>query len=231
MIPTAVASDYDLVVIAAPLWTTYLAVPARSFLADRTLVPGRVALLLTQLDSPPDRAFGMMEAHLGRPAEAKLALRQTDIKSEFASAALEAFAEDLKHKRAAQSAQCRANLISVHDCIAPNRRRSAMKRIRVAVIGFGRLRRACAEAILASEDLELAGIARHPEHALSPLPEMLGDTPVRAHWTEIPRIDLAPICLPPDLIVPTAHEPFSTANLSWNAQHWKATHCSGMSPD
>jgi diaminopimelate dehydrogenase len=81
-----------------------------------------------------------------------------------------------------------------------------MKRIRVAVIGFGRLGRACAEAILASEDLELAGIARRPEHALSPLPETLGDTPVRAHWTEIPRIDLALICLPPDLIVPTAHE-------------------------
>jgi hypothetical protein len=101
VIPTAVDSNYDLVVIAAPLWTTYPAVPARSFLADRKPFPGRVALLLTHLGSPPDKAFAMMEAHLGRPAEGKLALRQTDIKSESASAALQAFTEDLKHKRAA----------------------------------------------------------------------------------------------------------------------------------
>lgn len=81
-----------------------------------------------------------------------------------------------------------------------------MKRLGIVVLGFGRLGRACAEAVLASEDMELAGIARRPEHVLMVLPEHLKGVPVVPHWTEIPRIDAALLCLPPDLIVPTAHE-------------------------
>ena len=81
-----------------------------------------------------------------------------------------------------------------------------MKRLQVAVIGFGRLGRACAQTVLASDDAELAGIARRPEHVLTPTAVDLGDVPVVAHWTEIREMDLALLCLPQDLIVPMAHE-------------------------
>lgn len=81
-----------------------------------------------------------------------------------------------------------------------------MKRLHVAVLGLGRLGRACAEAALASEDIGLAGIARRPECVFTELPEHLKAVPVVPHWTEIPRFDVALLCLPSDLVVSTAHE-------------------------
>ena len=81
-----------------------------------------------------------------------------------------------------------------------------MKRLRVAVLGLGRLGRACAEAALASEDVELAGIVRRPEHVFTAMPAHLKEVPVVPHWTEIPRFDVALLCLPSDLVVSTAHE-------------------------
>ena len=81
-----------------------------------------------------------------------------------------------------------------------------MRRLRVGVIGFGRLGRACADAVLATDDVELAGIARRPEHVLTPLAANLRDVPVVAHWTEIQEMDVALLCLPQDLIIPFAHE-------------------------
>jgi diaminopimelate dehydrogenase len=81
-----------------------------------------------------------------------------------------------------------------------------MKRLRVGVIGFGRLGRACVEAVLATDDVELAGIARRPEHALTCIPAYLSEVPIVAHWSEIQEMDVALLCLPQDLIIPFAHE-------------------------
>lgn len=100
-VPASADAARDLVVIAAPLWTGYPAVPVRTFLAARKPFPGRVALLLTHLGSPPDKAFTMLEADLAHPAEAKLALRQSDIQSGKALAELRGLAERLKRRDAA----------------------------------------------------------------------------------------------------------------------------------
>ncbi|MGI9425832.1 MAG: NAD(P)-binding domain-containing protein [Hyphomicrobiaceae bacterium] len=81
-----------------------------------------------------------------------------------------------------------------------------MKRLHVGVLGFGRLGRACVEAVLASGDVELVGIVRRPEHVLAPLAADLCEVPVVAHWTEIQEMDVALICLPQDLIIAVAHE-------------------------
>ena len=82
----------------------------------------------------------------------------------------------------------------------------ATKRLRVGLPGFGRLGRACSEAVFASEDIELAGIAHRPERVSIALLDPQNGAPVVPHWTEIPRMDAALPRLPPELIRPTAHE-------------------------
>ena len=70
-----------------------------------------------------------------------------------------------------------------------------MKR-RLAIIGFGRLGRACGEAIAASADLAVAGLVRRPESLNRPLPEALCDAAVVPHASELSSFDAALICLP-----------------------------------
>jgi diaminopimelate dehydrogenase len=71
------------------------------------------------------------------------------------------------------------------------------RRTSVAVVGLGRLGRACAEAVLASADLALAGIVRRPASAESVLPEPLRGARVASHVSELPRPALALVCIPP----------------------------------
>lgn len=71
------------------------------------------------------------------------------------------------------------------------------RRTRVVVVGLGRLGRACAEAVLASGDLALAGIVRR---SAARLPERLQDVPVAAHVSELPDLGagvIALACVPP----------------------------------
>jgi diaminopimelate dehydrogenase len=77
-----------------------------------------------------------------------------------------------------------------------------MKR-RIAIIGLGRVGKACAEAIAASDDLAAAGVVRRPQSIGQPLPQFLRDVPVAAHASELRSLDVALICLP----TPLALEP------------------------
>lgn len=99
-VPAAADAVYDLVVIAAPIWAGYPAAPMRSFLAGRKPHRGRVAVLLTHLGSPPDKAFALLDAELGRPADTTLALRQSDIQDGKASTELHEFVDRLKRASA-----------------------------------------------------------------------------------------------------------------------------------
>ena len=67
--------------------------------------------------------------------------------------------------------------------------------MKLAIIGFGRLGRACGEAIAASEDLAVAGLVRRPESLNRPLPEALRDAAVVPHASELGSFDAALICL------------------------------------
>jgi diaminopimelate dehydrogenase len=80
------------------------------------------------------------------------------------------------------------------------------RRQRVAVFGLGRLGKACVEAVLASDDIELAGIVRRKECVSKPLPAHWPNQPTFAHWREIERMGVALLCLPPHLVTPVAHE-------------------------
>lgn len=67
-----------------------------------------------------------------------------------------------------------------------------MKPLRLAVIGLGRLGRACAEVILDAEDLALAGVVRRPASLALPLPNVTAVS----HFTELDGVDAAIVCVP-----------------------------------
>lgn len=73
-----------------------------------------------------------------------------------------------------------------------------MKPLRLAVIGLGRLGRACAEVILDAEDLALAGVVRRPASLALPLPNSLPNVTVVSHFTELDGVDAAIVCIPPE---------------------------------
>lgn len=71
-----------------------------------------------------------------------------------------------------------------------------MKPLRLAVIGLGRLGRACAEVILDAEDLALAGVVRRPASLALPLPNSLPNVTAVSHFTELDEVDAAIVCVP-----------------------------------
>jgi diaminopimelate dehydrogenase len=80
------------------------------------------------------------------------------------------------------------------------------RRLRLVIVGLGRLGHACAMAVLESDDLALAGIVRRPETLLSPRPARLAEVPVASHPSELGDIDAALICLPSMLVREAAAE-------------------------
>lgn len=91
-VAAAAAKPHDLVVLAGPIWTGRAAPPLMAFLAGRPKLPGRVALLLTHGGSDPAKAFAEVEALVGMPLAARLALKQADINEDRFTASLADFA-------------------------------------------------------------------------------------------------------------------------------------------
>jgi hypothetical protein len=96
-ISPAARQPYDRIVIGGPIWAGRPASPVRSYLAGNNRLPGRVALFLTRIGSPPEPAFAEMEALLPAPAEAKLALRSGDVERDRIAPALTEFAAKLRN--------------------------------------------------------------------------------------------------------------------------------------
>lgn len=95
--PEADLAAYDLVLIGAPVWTSYPALPVRAFLAAQPKLPDRVAVFFScGGHSPPEKAVAEVNALLGRPVESTLAVKEGDAGSEDAERAVEAFADALK---------------------------------------------------------------------------------------------------------------------------------------
>ncbi|WP_390911305.1 flavodoxin [Pseudosulfitobacter sp. SM2401] len=74
-VPDLSFDEYDLVIIGAPIWTSYPALPLRSFLARKPKLPSRVAVFFTLGGhSPAEKAVKMVEGLLPVPLEASLEL-------------------------------------------------------------------------------------------------------------------------------------------------------------
>ena len=99
--PPEVDQDWDTVVIAAPVWAGRPATPMVSLLRRGWRVPQNVGLLLTHFGSPPDKAFAEMEALLRVKPSARLAVRDKDIDSGAATAAVSSFVSRLRETRPA----------------------------------------------------------------------------------------------------------------------------------
>jgi diaminopimelate dehydrogenase len=81
-----------------------------------------------------------------------------------------------------------------------------MRPRRLAVVGFGKLGRACAEAIVATEDLRLAGVVRRAERLDAALPSGLEDVQATVDIGDLDAVDAALLCVPPQLVTTTAHD-------------------------
>ncbi len=82
-----------------------------------------------------------------------------------------------------------------------------MKPISVAIIGFGRLGRACAAAIRGDDQLVLAGIIRRAESLKAgSLPAHLAAIPAVGHISELNSVDVALVCVPLEYVRDTAHD-------------------------
>ena len=80
-----------------------------------------------------------------------------------------------------------------------------MARLRLAILGFGRLGRACAHAVQNNAELELAGIVRRPG-APAKLPAPFGQVEVAAHLRDLGRVDAALLCVSSDAAGAVAHD-------------------------
>ncbi len=75
-IPETRYADYDLVLLGAPIWTSYPALPLRALLAGKPRLPSRVGLFLTYGGhSAAAPAQAMVDALLPQPVAAVLAVK------------------------------------------------------------------------------------------------------------------------------------------------------------
>jgi len=96
-VPDIAFDDYDLVILGAPIWTSYPSLPLRSFLAQRPQLPGHTALLLTcGGHSPSEKAVDFVNDLLPVPLVTSLTIAQEDVVEGRYSNAVDAFVAELK---------------------------------------------------------------------------------------------------------------------------------------
>jgi diaminopimelate dehydrogenase len=81
-----------------------------------------------------------------------------------------------------------------------------MKVLHLAVVGFGKLGRACIRAIKEDDQSVLAGVVRQGEHLNQQLPAGFENLPVAGHIMELDHVDAALICVPIEAVLGIAHD-------------------------
>jgi len=71
--------------------------------------------------------------------------------------------------------------------------RRGVRRLRLAIVGFGRLGRACGAALAVAADLELVGVVRRGSAAL---PAAFARATVAGHIRDLEHVDAALLCVP-----------------------------------
>ncbi|WP_162651720.1 hypothetical protein [Lentilitoribacter sp. Alg239-R112] len=95
-VPDLSWKNYDLVILGAPIWTSYAALPLRSFLSQKPDLPKRVALFLTHgSHSPAQKAVDFVSSLLPIPLEGVLDLPQSQITKDQFSDQIDGFVEKL----------------------------------------------------------------------------------------------------------------------------------------
>jgi diaminopimelate dehydrogenase len=81
-----------------------------------------------------------------------------------------------------------------------------MKPLSLAVVGFGRVGKVCAEALLDSKDLVLGAVVRRLDSLAQSLPEAFCKIPVVSHVAQVQTVQAALLCVPPQHVLDAAHE-------------------------
>lgn len=81
-----------------------------------------------------------------------------------------------------------------------------MKPLRLAVVGFGRVGQACAEALQRTRDIALGAIVRRADSVGRSLPGTLGNVPVVSHIGQVSDVRGALICVPAHAVVDAARD-------------------------
>lgn len=84
--------------------------------------------------------------------------------------------------------------------------RNEKNTLRIGVVGFGKVGRACAELLLTSKDVALAAIVRRLDSLARPLPEVFSKIPVVSHTAQVHEMDAALLCVPIDQVEGVAHD-------------------------
>ena len=99
-LPRIAFAEYDLLVLGTPVWTSYPALPVRSFLSQSPGVPSRVALFLTfGGHSPPEKAVKFVAERVSVTLEATLVLRHETVVRAAISEAIDGFVANLNAPR------------------------------------------------------------------------------------------------------------------------------------
>lgn len=75
----------------------------------------------------------------------------------------------------------------------------------IAIVGFGRLGKACAKTVLDADDLTLAAVVRGRDHAETALPPPFAGVPVLGDVNEVGGVDAALLCLGDDRLGEVIH--------------------------
>ena len=95
--PLPPVAEFDRLVVCGPVWTSYPAVPVRTFLRLGQQVPKTIALFLTPGDhSPAQKAFAAAQTDLGRPFAAMGSLPNAAEATEQEGRIIAAFLADLE---------------------------------------------------------------------------------------------------------------------------------------
>ncbi len=90
-------ADYDLVLLGFPIWTSYPAVPIRSYLSSNPSFPEKVGVFITYGgQSKPSLAVSQIVDYLQRPVVESLAIRNKEEGSDLSRAAEAEFIEIVK---------------------------------------------------------------------------------------------------------------------------------------
>lgn len=98
---------YDIVLVGGPVWAASVSPPVRTFLGDHATQLPRVAFFGTYGGQGIERAFRQMADLVGHPAQATLALRETDIDrgAQHIESRIEPFIEKLTGRSSATREQ------------------------------------------------------------------------------------------------------------------------------
>jgi hypothetical protein len=96
--PERSPSNYELVVLAGPIWASHAAPPVRAYLRGQAGRLSNVAFALTHGGSPPDKALREMQTLAGGAPIGTLVVRESDIRTGAHKRAVAAFVDALRSR-------------------------------------------------------------------------------------------------------------------------------------